>query len=328
MRRYQSFGHLFAAAGDTVYRLDRHPVMAHHPVTPMNESDVARHIAGQSDKLDIATMSLEALAAADASVGRMVSDAGDRIQAITLDCMDAVSEAAAGRLIWEERQANPFVVGSQGVEYALVRHFLERGLLEARPEPGSIGRADSMVAVSGSVSQTTAQQIAWSRDSGFMCIAFDASLACSREGVVSAEIDRVVDLAVGALERGEPPLIHTAEGPDDPAVASFNRALDASGRTASDVNQVIGEALGLALRRIIKRTGATRAVISGGDTSGYATQQLGIYALSALAPTIPGAAIFRAHAEGSMDGLELALKGGQMGSPDYFCWVRDGGGAR
>jgi uncharacterized protein YgbK (DUF1537 family) len=29
-----------------------------------------------------------------------------------------------------------------------------------------------------------------------------------------------------------------------------------------------------------------------------------------------------------MDGLELALKGGQMGSEDYFGWIRDGGGIR
>ncbi|WP_039966012.1 nucleotide-binding domain containing protein [Roseobacter sp. MED193] len=71
-----------------------------------------------------------------------------------------------------------------------------------------------------------------------------------------------------------------------------------------------------------------RAVVSGGDTSGHATRQLGIYALTALAPTIPGAALFQAHAEGPMDGLQLALKGGQMGSHDYFGWIRSGGGPR
>ncbi|MGB7206146.1 MAG: nucleotide-binding domain containing protein, partial [Anderseniella sp.] len=62
--------------------------------------------------------------------------------------------------------------------------------------------------------------------------------------------------------------------------------------------------------------------------SGHATRQLGIFALTALAPTIPGAAIFRAHSDGARDGLELALKGGQMGSHDYFGWVRSGGGQR
>jgi len=91
---------------------------------------------------------------------------------------------------------------------------------------------------------------------------------------------------------------------------------------------MIGEALGRILHRVLERSGMRRAVVSGGDTSGYATRQLGIFALSALAPTIPAAAIFKAHADGSMDGLELALKGGQMGSPDYFGWVRSGGGTR
>lgn len=61
-------------------------------------------------------------------------------------------------------------------------------------------------------------------------------------------------------------------------------------------NERVGEALGRLLRDLLAALGPTRAVVSGGDTSGHATCQLGIYALSALAPTIPGAAIFRAHA--------------------------------
>ncbi|MGM0701248.1 MAG: four-carbon acid sugar kinase family protein [Pseudomonadota bacterium] len=44
--RYCIFGHLFARAADgAVYRIDRHPVMKSHPVTPMTESDLLRHVA-------------------------------------------------------------------------------------------------------------------------------------------------------------------------------------------------------------------------------------------------------------------------------------------
>lgn len=44
--RYCVFGHLFARAADgRVYRIDRHPVMKSHPVTPMTESDLLQHIA-------------------------------------------------------------------------------------------------------------------------------------------------------------------------------------------------------------------------------------------------------------------------------------------
>jgi uncharacterized protein YgbK (DUF1537 family) len=41
--RYQAFGNLFAVANGTVYRLDRHPTMSRHPVTPMDEADVRQH---------------------------------------------------------------------------------------------------------------------------------------------------------------------------------------------------------------------------------------------------------------------------------------------
>lgn len=46
--RYLYFGNLFARGPDLkTHRIDRHPVMAHHPVTPMGESDMCRHLAAQ-----------------------------------------------------------------------------------------------------------------------------------------------------------------------------------------------------------------------------------------------------------------------------------------
>ena len=143
-----------------------------------------------------------------------------------------------------------------------------------------------------------------------------------------AEVARLTAAARQSLSRGRDPLIHTATGPDDPSVARFRTACETSGTDPHLANERVGEALGRMLRDLLAEVGPARAVVSGGDTSGHATRQLGIYALSALAPTIPGAAIFRAHATGAMDGQELALKGGQMGSRDYFGWIRNGGGPR
>lgn len=328
MRRYQAFGHLFAGMGDEIYRLDRHPVMSRHPVTPMNESDVARHVAKQSERLDVHCLSLEALATRSGTYPSLPSDGDDRIALITLDCMDASSESAAGHLIWNERHTNPFVVGSQGVTYALVRHWQESGLIPVVEAPEGIGEAEPMVVVSGSVSPTTAEQIAWSKSNGFASIEFDAAAACGGTEAVEREIDRAVAAALNAIAANKDPLIHTADGPDDPAVDAFKSAVAHSAHDMSSANQMIGEALGRVLHTVLLRTGTRRAVVSGGDTSGHATRQLGIFALTALAPTIPGASIFRAHANGPMDGLELALKGGQMGSKDYFGWIRSGGGRR
>ncbi|MFK8076798.1 MAG: four-carbon acid sugar kinase family protein [Granulosicoccus sp.] len=326
MRRYQCFGHLFAGVGDEVIRLDRHPVMAHHPVTPMDESDVARHIAKQSERLDVDFLSLEALTAGIESLNLKEYSLDDQLSVVTLDCMDTSTESAVGRLIWQGRSQNHFVVGSQGVEYALVQYWQDSEQLQAVKPPGSIGPSTGMVAVSGSVSPTTAEQISWSCRNGFSGITLDAVKVCT--GEKEAEIERVVNQSLAALEAGQDPIVYTAEGPGDPAVARFKEAISSSGCNISEANQTIGETLGRVLKKVLQESGVRRAVVSGGDTSGHATQQLGIFALSALSPTIPGAAIFRAHADGPMDGLELALKGGQMGSPDYFGWVRSGGGLR
>jgi len=89
----------------------------------MSEADVARHIARQSDRIDART------------------------------------EAKAGRLLWQGRVGCPFVVDSQGVEHALVRHWQEIAALSSSAEVTGIGRAERMVSVSGSVSPTTAEQI-------------------------------------------------------------------------------------------------------------------------------------------------------------------------
>lgn len=326
MRRYQCFGHLFAAMSESVYRLDRHPVMAQHPTTPMAEADVLLHLAQQTDQIPLHLMNLEALANPDITYSAIVPDNSTSPCAIGFDSMDDASEAAAGRLIWENRSSDRFVVGSQGVEYALINHWQAIGSLEKLPPAKGIGHVGGIAVVSGSVSATTAEQIAWSRDNGFECIAFDATAVLASPEALAAQIDATVTAGLSALSRGVDPLIYTAAGPDDPAVSRLTSAMASSEQSSTKINQKIGTTLGQILHDLVSKANLKRAIISGGDTSGYAIQKLEIFALTALAPTIPGAAIFLAHANGTMDGLQLALKGGQMGSRDYFGWVRDGGG--
>lgn len=333
MRRYQSFGHLYASFNEKIYRLDKHPVMQVHPTTPMNESDVATHLALQAPSTEFSVVTLEQLQNPDTTLKNSFklvngSRSVNRYAAVTLDCIDQHSEEAVGRLLWDARSECPFVIGSQGIEYALVRHWQSQNLLPTAPATPGIGVAERMVIVSGSVSKTTAQQIEWSRANGFYCIRFNATSACESNKALAEEIESVTTLALKSLQQGIDPLIFTAEGPDDPAVADFNNRLNETGGNAQAINKLIGEALGEILSRLIAKSGVRRVVISGGDTSGFATRCLGIYALTALAPTIPAAPIFKAHAHGNMDGLEIALKGGQMGSADYFGWVKAGGGHR
>ena len=61
LRRYTVFGNHFAAAGDEMFRLDRHPTMSRHPVTPMHEADLRVHLSRQT-QANIGLMSLPELA--------------------------------------------------------------------------------------------------------------------------------------------------------------------------------------------------------------------------------------------------------------------------
>ncbi|EQD61121.1 hypothetical protein B1A_09823, partial [mine drainage metagenome] len=69
-----------------------------------------------------------------------------------------------------------------------------------------------------------------------------------------------------------------------------------------------------------------RVLLAGGDTSSHAVAQLGLSALTWAASLEPGAPLCRAHAErhSRHDGLELVLKGGQVGSEGFFERVRLG----
>ena len=125
--RYQAFGNLFAASGDCVYRLDRHPVMQRHPVTPMDEADVRLHIGKQTSRaiglIDFAAMKrgagLERFHA-EVELGRSL---------LALDIVDDETLQWVGELMWRQRGRSLFAIGSQGVEYALVAHWRAEGWL-------------------------------------------------------------------------------------------------------------------------------------------------------------------------------------------------------
>jgi uncharacterized protein YgbK (DUF1537 family) len=109
-------------------------------------------------------------------------------------------------------------------------------------------------------------------------------------------------------------------------VADLSRAIAAAGASSGAVNDRIGNGLGRILDTTLRESRLKRAVIAGGDTSGHASLALGIYALTALAPTAPGSPLCRAHSDDpAHEGLEIALKGGQVGAPDFFCVVKRGG---
>ncbi|HEX2725185.1 MAG TPA: four-carbon acid sugar kinase family protein [Beijerinckiaceae bacterium] len=322
MGRFQCFGHLFALAQGKGYRLDRHPTMSQHPVTPMDEADLGRHLARQTDKpVGLVDFMAMKRGQAEAQLARTLAD-GSRI--VSLDVLDDETLIEAGRLVWEKAGRQVFAVGSQGLEVALVAYWRAAGLLQAEAASRNPGRVERIACVSGSVSPVTASQIAYSTSHGFVGIRIKAEQAVDGRAW-DAEIERTTAEALRALSEGRDPLVYSAAGPADPAVTALRQAVAAAGSSAETVNDRIGSGLGRVLDALVREARLTRVVISGGDTSGHAAAMLGIDALTAIAPVAPGSPLCRAHAvDPARDGLQLALKGGQVGGDNFFCAVRDG----
>ncbi|MBP0580429.1 four-carbon acid sugar kinase family protein [Labrys sp. LIt4] len=314
LRRYTSFGTLFAAYQGEVYRIDRHPVMSRHPVTPMDEADLRLHLARQT-RSSIGLVDIAALAAVDADgIIDAVLAKGEDI--VLLDVNDDATQLRAGRqLLRLQSRLGPFVAGSSGVEYALLRAWQETGLVGGKASFAAPGIADRIAVVSGSCSPTTERQIRHATANGFDGVALDPR-ALIRGG--EAAIAEAIATGLASLGQGRSVILYTALGPSTDIGDGFENE--------GDRNR-IGVALGRIQKALVERAGLRRAVIAGGDTSSHALRELGIFALTTRLPlpSCPGSPLCTAYAATpAFDGLEIALKGGQVGGDDYFSMIRDG----
>jgi uncharacterized protein YgbK (DUF1537 family) len=330
--RYVVFGNLFATVDGETYRLDRHPTMSEHPITPMTEADITRHLGEQTDR-DIGLCDIRSIDGR--GIGTLESDL-DRIltrnEIVVFDGLSHDHQQIVGRLIWErstEKDGQVFSASSSGLNYALTSHWRDVGVIDELGESRSIGEVDQIVVMSGSASPVNKQQIEWALNHGFDGIRLDTAALINPDESDYAR-EQAVDTALDALKAGRSVVCYTARGPNDPAIDETLERAESLGLADSEVGERIGTAQGRITRRLLRDTGLRRACVSGGDTSGYVVPHLDVYALEFAARVGPGSPLCIGRADqSSFDGVELALKGGQVettnADADYFGVVRDGG---
>jgi len=300
--RYVLFGNLFAAAAGQIYRIDRHPTMSRHPVTPMKESDLRVHLSQQLSSGSIGLVDILAMQSDDPE-GALEAVVQTHPRGILFDGLGAAALETTGRLLWTRRPAaRTFAIGSSGLTHALIRYWRKAGLIEAGYTPAPMRGTDRLLVLSGSCSPVTEGQIRRAVANGFEGL---------RVGDAGRGIEAIVKQADSRLSGGHSVVIYTALGPQDCGGGVRGEQL--------------GCYLGEMLRDLVLRTGVRRVVIAGGDTSTHAVRQLGIEALTFAAMSTPGAPLCRCHARSpGLDGLEIVLKGGQVGPENYFEMVLRG----
>jgi uncharacterized protein YgbK (DUF1537 family) len=319
-KRFVVFSNLFAAGSiseaQEIFRIDRHPTMSRHPSTPMDEADLRLHLARQTDRR-IAGFDFRRILADDASAALAATLAVNDF--VILDTLDHETTRAIGRLIAEHAARKPaFFVGSSEIELAMVEHLTASGCLPLAPPPSRRGAVERLVVMCGSASPVTDAQIAWAEQHGFAVIPADTVAMVETEGAETAIADKVTT----ALSGSAGVILHTARGPADPRLAPTRAALVRRGMTAADSSQILGGSLGRALRDVIARTGVRRVALVGGDSTSHAVSTLGVESLEVAGPLVPGASLCRIHSrDAAIDGVEITLKGGQVGGPDFFARV-------
>lgn len=327
--RYVAFSNLFASQGDNIYRIDRHPTMSKHPSTPMSEGDLRLHL-GQQTARRIASIDLLQLVESPGQIINLL----ERLQSksVEIAVFDTAEEnhlVTIGGILHARSARRPnnqpqLVVGSSGVEKALSLLWQANGIVEKPVLPPLVGAVKQIIVMSGSAAPRSAEQIRWAQAHGFAAIRLNAAKLVDPD-FADRERAEVVESALMEIVHGRSVILFSTLGSDDPALMATKDQLDALGIDPHLVSRILGKQQGLILRELLERSQVRRVVVAGGDTCSYTVQQLGIIALRAASPISPGAPLCRAYTSSrNFDGLEIALKGGQIGQPDYFDQIRRG----
>jgi 3-oxoisoapionate kinase len=330
--RYTVFGNHFARSGvdSKTYRLDQHAPMRDHPVTPMRESDLRLHLSQQTAKkielFDI--LQLEGHKMDTEERLQAVLESGPEI--VLFDVLYDDQLSTLGELIWNQasRETPLFVVGSSGVESALTAHWRATGELAEPQEFESAGEVEQLVAVSGSCSPVTDGQIERAIQHGFVDVPLDPAWLVDPEGV-EKESEAAVEKMIDGISKGNSVIAHTCRGPQDPRREATGKRLEALGYKGLAAKlkggRILAEATGSILQAVLERADVQRVAVAGGDTSSYIASQLDIRAVEMIAPAAPGAPLCRVYSEeGTLEGMEIVFKGGQMGGQDFFESLRRG----
>lgn len=295
--RYCVFGNLFARMGigsnGKIYRLDRHPSMSKHPVTPADESDLCLHIGKQTDK----KIGLIDITQIEQPIEQWTASLTDE-EVVLVDVMDEMQLEKIGEWMQELDDQPLFSVGGSGVEAAMGNYWNRTELLQPVTQWKQAEKAAPLLVVSGSCSPVTAAQIEWAKANGFEEVTIGAQKTAEEGAVDAAIVNHVAVL----LQKKKHVIVHTG-----------------SKQAENLSSERLGTALGTIAKHAVLHSNVKRVVVAGGDTSSYAARAMGIDAVEMIAPIVSGAPLCKAYSKNDkINGLEVNFKGGQVGAEDYF----------
>ncbi len=296
--RYCVFGNLFARMGigskGEIYRLDRHPSMSRHPVTPATESDLRLHLSKQTE-ISFGLINFVQQQQSVEEWERLVEDN----KAVLIDAIDNAQLIKIGA--WLEalahKQTPLFTVGPSSVEMALGNYWIQENKLKPFTSGHTVGASNQLLVISGSCSSVTTKQLQFAKANGFEEVIIEASKVCDNQP------DANIEHTLNSLHsQGKNVILHTG--------------LKEEKNLSSEK---LGTYLGTLAKNAVSKYSLSRLGVAGGDTSSYAARAMGIEAVEMIASSGIGAPLCRVFSkEKEINGLEINFKGGQVGADDFF----------
>lgn len=297
--RHTLFGHHFAAEGGRMYRLDRQPTMSAHPSTPMNESDLTVHLSHQT-ALPVESVSVTDL---DDTAG-LATRLSQPERVLVFDSVTDEHLTLVGAALWARAagHAPVFAIGSGGLSTALARTATHVPAVSSTSGTQTVeSDAGPVLVVSGSRSRRTGEQVAHAREQGWSIL----TLATARD-----DLDALTERVIVELRAGH-----------NVVVSADDAALDEAS-TVPVLEQIASAAVHL-VDAAVRARATRRVIVCGGDTSGRVTAGLGIRSVRIGANPLDNVVLCVAEADDeAIDGLQVLLKGGQVGPVDLFSRIR------
>jgi uncharacterized protein YgbK (DUF1537 family) len=326
--RYTLFGNHFAFFGGNVHRLDRHPSLSRHPITPMDEADLALHLNRQRPTRTalVDVRQLKGPAEALLKHVRSAIDAGSEV--LLFDALDNVDLAAGTQSLLDASGGRVlFSLSSQGLAVGLGRLFGEAQTPEAIDATPHAAPVPAMLVLSGSCSLQSAAQVEHAIAAGWLGLRLDTTLALD-EPAWNAALAKVADQAQSALADGRSVVVYTSLGPDDDFVLRTQALLKARAVAISSLSPLLGRGFASIAARAVHGSGVKRLLVAGGDTSSHTMRSMPVDALEMQHANYPlSTHICRmqsTHAAWAQ--CEVLLKGGQGGPVDLYPLALSGRG--
>ncbi len=286
--------------------------MRRHPIHPMTDSNLVRHLQAQTSKR-VGLVPHRIVRAGSKSIREHTR--GLRKQAVEIALVDATSDEDLIEIA-KSVVDFPLLTGGSGLGMALayvwqqMEMVLRSASLPSRSPPGG-----GVLMLSGSCSDASLEQIAEFETSHDGIIQMDVSRLLANP---TSEVERLYHEIDSSLSGRGWALAYSSAG-----AAQRQRVLDAAAERGITA-ETVSESIESAHRELARRSAADRLarhiVVAGGETSGAVVQGLQLHALEIEDVVDPGVPVMR-----SVDGsaLTLTLKSGNFGSPDFFSKVLD-----